>query len=192
MKALVILGSPRKNMNTDTLLNKAIEGMKENDIEVEKVALVDLQIHPCTACGACEKTGFCIIKDDMSKLYKKFDEADIVIIASPIYFNSISSLTKIMVDRCQMFWSSKYVLNQPSINQNKKRRGVFIATCGSIQKGQEFLGATLVMDLFFKAINTKYMYNLLAQDTDQVFTGDRPKLLQEAFEIGKKLAEISK
>ncbi len=179
-------------MNTDTLLNKVIEGMKEQDIEVEKIELANMHIHSCTACGACEKTGFCIIKDDMNNLYKKFDQSDVVIVASPIYFNSISSITKIMVDRCQMFWSSKYILNEPSINRNKKRRGLFIATGGSVQKEHQFLGATLVMDLFFKAINTEYTYNLFAQDTDRLLTKDRPKLLQEAFELGKKLAEISK
>ncbi|QEK11936.1 flavodoxin family protein [Crassaminicella thermophila] len=190
MKALVILGSPRNKMNTDIILNKVIEGLEHKKVFVEKIELKKLNIKPCISCYACAKTGICYIKDDMQKIYDKFDKADIVVVASPLYFNSVTSITKTMIDRCQVFWSSKYVLNNPSIDRYKKRMGMFICTAGGVQKENGYLGATLVMDLFFKAINTEYKYNFLIDHTDDVFVKDRPDVLKKAFEMGKKLAEI--
>jgi multimeric flavodoxin WrbA len=191
LKALAILGSPRIKMNTDILLDKVIDGLEDRDVFVEKIELRKLNIHPCIACGACEKTGNCFMKDDMNLLYNKFDEADIVVFASPLYFNSVTSMSKIMIDRCQMFWSSKYVLNKSSINRAKKRNGLFICTGGSVQKENIFLGATLVMDLFFKAINTKYQYNLFADRTDKILVKERIELLDKAYEMGQKLVDFN-
>ncbi|QXM05792.1 flavodoxin family protein [Crassaminicella indica] len=187
MKALAILGSPRVKMNTDLLLNSVIQGLEEQHVVVEKIELKKFNIHPCIACGACEKTGVCFINDDMHKLYQKFDAADIVVFASPLYFNSVTSIAKTMIDRCQMFWSSKYVYNKPAIDRTKKRNGMFIATAGSLQKENGFMGATLVVDLFFRAINTKYHYNLLVDNTDKLFVKERLGLLEKAYEMGKKL-----
>ncbi|QZY57211.1 flavodoxin family protein [Crassaminicella profunda] len=191
MRALAILGSPRIKMNTDILLNKVIEGLEKKDVLVEKIQLGKLNIYPCIACGACAKTGSCFIKDDMYKMYDKFDQADIVVFASPLYFNSVTSIAKTMIDRCQMFWSSKYVLNKPSIDRSKKRNGLFICTAGGVQEENGFIGATLVMDLFFKAINTKYKYDLLIDNTDKVFVGERVDLLEKAHEMAEKLIEFN-
>lgn len=190
MKALAILGSPRIKMNTDVLLNKVIEGLEDRDVLVEKIELRKLNIHPCISCGACEKKGECFMKDDMVSLYNKFDEADIIVFASPLYFNSVTSIAKTMIDRCQMFWSSKYVLNKPSIDRTKKRKGLFICTAGSVQKENAFLGATLVMDLFFKAVNTKYQHNLFADHTDEILVKDRIDLLHKAYKMGQKLVDF--
>ena len=189
LKALAILGSPRKNKNTDVLLNKVIEGLMEKEVQVEKIELKNEKIAHCTGCYACAKTGICFIKDDMSKMYSKFDEADIIIIATPLYFNSVSSITKAMIDRCQAFWASKYVLNKPSIDRNKKRRGLFICTAGSELKREGFIGAEVVIDLFFKAVNTQNSESMLVDQTDKIMVKDREDILREGYEIGKKLSD---
>ncbi|WZL74700.1 flavodoxin family protein [Clostridiaceae bacterium 35-E11] len=188
MKALVILGSPRVKMNTDTLLDEVIRGMEQNKVSVEKIELGKRNIHPCIACGACEKTGTCFIKDDMKEMYQKFNEADIIIIGSPLYFNSVSAITKTMIDRCQAFWSSKYVLNKSSIDKTKKRRGLFVCVAGAKQSENGFIGATIVMELFFKAINAKYEENILIDNTDKTFVKNRREILAKAFEAGKKIS----
>jgi len=125
-KILAVMGSPRKNKNTDRLLESLLEGVRSTGAEVKKVYLKDLKFSPCIACDSCGKTGQCFMKDDMEKLYEEFNDSDGIIIASPLYFNTVSSLTKMMIDRCQVYWSSKYVLKNPSIDRNKKRIGVFI------------------------------------------------------------------
>ena len=104
-KVISIMGSPRKNKNTDMLLDTFTNGVLENEYSVKKVYLREKKISPCVACGYCEKTGECIIKDDMNEIYTLFDEGDIFVIASPLYFNTVSSLTKIMIDRCQKYFS---------------------------------------------------------------------------------------
>ncbi|AOT68480.1 flavodoxin family protein [Geosporobacter ferrireducens] len=187
MKALAIMGSPRSKKNTDLLLDAVIEGLTSQKVEVEKIELRKLSMQPCNACDYCGKSGICAIKDDLSTLYGKFNQADIVVIGSPIYFNSVSSITKIMIDRCQAFWSSKYVLQKSAIDRNKKRNGLFLCTAGSTMSENGFIGATIVMELFFRAINTNYKYNLLVDRTDNEFVGDRKQLLDDAFELGQKL-----
>ncbi|MFW5649545.1 MAG: flavodoxin family protein [Candidatus Alkaliphilus sp. MAG34] len=191
MKALVILGSPRINMNTDTLLNEVIKGLQSQNVEVEKIILSRLKFEPCIACDVCAETGHCYKQDDLTSIYDKFNNSDIIIVGSPMYFNSVTAITKAMIDRCQSFWSSKYKLNRSSIDRNRKRRGMFVGVGGAkyteLEKG--FIGATVVMELFFRATNTEYMYNMLVDNTDEVFVGDREELLKEAYEMGIKLTK---
>ncbi|MBB6217029.1 multimeric flavodoxin WrbA [Anaerosolibacter carboniphilus] len=190
MKALVVLGSPRSKMNTDILLEQIIRGLSTEVIEIEKIQLGKLTISPCISCNACGKTGLCFIKDDMTEIYEKFNQSDIIVIGSPLYFNSVTGITKMMIDRCQAFWSSKYVFNQPSIDKNRARKGVFVCTGGAKQSEDGFIGATVVMDLFFKAINTEYTHNLLVDNTDEFFTGERKDILDRAYDIGKELVKL--
>lgn len=186
-KVLAIMGSPRKNKNTDKLLDAVIEGIKTNEVELKKVYLRDMKISTCIACGQCEKTGDCFINDDMKNIYDDFNNSDIIIIASPLYFNTVSSLTKIMIDRCQVYWSSKYILKNSSIEVNKKRVGMFIGVGGAPKKEDHFDACIPVMDLFFKAISTEYRENFFASHTDEIPVWERKELLEMAFEKGKSL-----
>ncbi len=191
MKALVILGSPRINMNTDILLNEVIKGLQSQDVEVEKIALGQLKFDSCVACDVCAETGYCYKQDDLTDIYNKFNSSDIIVIGSPMYFNSVTAITKAMIDRCQSFWSSKYRLNQPSIDKTKKRKGMFVGVGGAKHENMEkgFIGATVVIELFFKAINAEYMYNILVDNTDEIFVGDRKELLKKAYKMGTELAK---
>ncbi|WIV11266.1 flavodoxin family protein [Proteiniborus sp. MB09-C3] len=190
-KVLAVMGSPRKNKNTDKLLDKVIEGLKTNEVEVKKAYLKDLKFSPCISCGNCERTGDCFMDDDMKSMYEDFNSSDIIIIASPLYFNTVSSLTKMMIDRCQVYWSSKYVLKNPSIDVNKKRIGMFICVGGAPKREGHFDACIPVMDLFFKAINTEYRENIFASHTDEIPVWERKEILDLAFEKGKELSKHS-
>lgn len=179
------MGSPRKGSNTDILLDKVIEGLNKENIEAKKIILREKKIFPCTSCYYCGQKGKCCIKDDMNELYYGFDNSDGIIIASPIYFNTVSSLTKIMIDRCQMFWSSKYLLKNSSIDREKNRIGMFISVGGAPFRTDQFSASTPVVELFFKAINTKYKHNILISGTDENPVWERPDILEKAFEMGK-------
>lgn len=187
-KILAVMASPRKNKNTDKLLDKVLEGILDNydTIIIKKVYLKDKVISSCIACDLCGKTGRCCMDDDMNYIYKDFNESDGIIIASPLYFNTVSSLAKIMIDRCQVFWSSKYVLKNPSIDVHKNRKGLFICVGGSPVREKQFDGAITVMDLFFKAINTKYEKNILVANTDIVPVWDRENIMHSAYNTGKE------
>ncbi|KNF09953.1 NADPH-dependent FMN reductase [Gottschalkia purinilytica] len=190
-KLLAIMGSPRKKMNTDKLLDVVLDGIRnsEEDVDIKKVYLKDLSIYHCIGCGACEKTGKCFRKDDMDELYENFNDSDGIILASPVYFNTVASLTKAMIDRCQVYWSSKYVLKNPSIDRNKKRFGLFICVGGAPYKEDQFDACTPVIDLFFRAVNTNYKGNILVSNTDVTPTWQREDITKNAYERGIRFFE---
>lgn len=188
MKLTAVLGSPRQGGNTDILLTRALGGAKAKGIVFEKIILNDLNIRPCQECASCLKTGICRIQDDMAVLYKKFDESDIIIVASPIFFGSVSSQTKIMVDRMQCYWARKFVLKK---NPDKKnRKGAFVS-CGGLETEGYFKCARKVVNIFFKVQDIEYAEELFASGVDK--KGDILKhedILLEAYELGKRLISM--
>jgi multimeric flavodoxin WrbA len=100
-KILVVIGSPRRKGNSAALAKQVAAGAKETGAKVETVFLQGMNIQPCTACDACRKKlkKDCIIKDDMKALYPKIKAADGIVIASPIYWFTVSAQTKLFMDR---------------------------------------------------------------------------------------------
>ena len=99
MNILILSGSPRKGGNTDLLAEAFAKGAIERH-HVEIIYVRDYKVNPCMGCNACFKTnGICAQKDDMSILYEKMGEADMLVIASPVYFYSISAQLKAVIDR---------------------------------------------------------------------------------------------
>ena len=101
-QVLVILGSPRKKGNSSTLAARISRGAKSAGAEVETLFLQDLKISPCRGCDTCQKhdSKGCTIKDDMQEIYRKLIKADAWVIASPVYWFTMSAQTKIFMDRC--------------------------------------------------------------------------------------------
>lgn len=104
-KILVLLGSPRRKGNSALLAAKIAEGAKSKGAIVNTVFLHGLSIAPCTACYACQKPGSrgCSIDDDMQPLYREMLEADAWVIASPVYWFTLSAQMKLWMDRCLAF-----------------------------------------------------------------------------------------
>ena len=186
MKVLGIMGSPRRQSNTEILLDEALEGAREAGAEVEKVLASKLKISPCLEIYACLKDGNCAIKDDMQLLYKKLLEADHIIFASPIFFYSITSQAKAIVDRCQALWVRRHVLGMGK-EDKRVRRGVFISV-GATQGKKLFDGAVLTVKYFFDAIGVKYYSDLLVKGVDKEGQIEEyPLALQDAFRLGQEL-----
>ena len=98
-KVLIISSTPRKGGNSDKLCDAFAEGAKEAGNEVAKVRIADLKIGYCTGCYACQKTGNCVIKDDARSVIDKMMAADVIVLASPVYFYSICAQLKALIDR---------------------------------------------------------------------------------------------
>lgn len=100
-KILVFMGSPRKNGNSAILAREAIDGAKTAGAQIENFYLHGMKIRPCTACDACrrKKQKDCILKDDMKPLYSKLRQADAILIATPVYWFTVSAQTKLFMDR---------------------------------------------------------------------------------------------
>lgn len=186
MKVLGIMGSPRRQSNTETLLDKALEGATEVGAEVEKVAVSELKISPCREIYACLKDGHCAIKDDMQRLYEKLLEADHIVFASPIFFYGITSQAKAVVDRCQALWVRRHVLGIGK-EDSRIRRGVFISV-GATRGEKLFDGAVLTVKYFFDAIGVKYAGDLLIKGIDgKAQIKEHPTALQDAFHLGQQV-----
>ena len=104
-KVLVLSGSPRKGANSDTLCDQFINGAKEAGHDVEKILVADKKIEYCNACYYCQRSGgFCAKKDDMPIILDKITSADVIVMASPVYFYSINAQMKALIDRCVAKW----------------------------------------------------------------------------------------
>ncbi len=100
MKAIGIVGSPRKNGNTEILTGHTLKAIAEEGLDTELIRLAGLDIRPCDACMACRKgKEQCPIDDDLLPIYAKMKQADAVILASPVYFGSATALLKALMDR---------------------------------------------------------------------------------------------
>lgn len=188
-RILAISGSPRRKGNTALLLDRAVQGAREAGAKVEEVVLRDLKMSPCLEIYGCLKTGRCVIQDDFQELYDQILECNGIILASPIFFYTVSAHTKILMDRCQSLWVKRYWLEKTPFNKKgSTRKGLFISV-GATKGKRLFEGALLTVRYFFDAIDTELWRSLLYRGLD--FEGDakkHPEYLEEAFQTGKGLA----
>lgn len=186
MKILGIGGSPRKGGNSDILLGRALEGARSEGASVEKIILNDLDIKPCQECRGCDETGICVLEDDMKSVYEKMDEADGVIIASPIFFGSLSAQTKMMIDRFQCAWVRKYILKKKA-PLAKKRKGLFL--CVSAWNKKEFFeNAKAIIKTFFITMDIDCFGEQYCPRVDAKASIVKNKeALDKAFDLGASL-----
>ncbi|NHJ49612.1 MAG: flavodoxin family protein [Asgard group archaeon] len=96
---LGIIGSPRKNGNTEIMIDEVLAGAKDAGAVIDKISLYDLDISPCIGCNSCKDNGTCSIKDDMSIVYDKMRESDVFIMGTPIYYWGPTGQFKSFFDR---------------------------------------------------------------------------------------------
>lgn len=190
MKILAIWGSPRLGGNSEILVDTFISWAREAGAEVEKVALRELKISPCLEIYHCFKDGTCPIKDDMRPLYDKLLEAEVVALATPIFFYSVSAQAKAMIDRTQALWARRYHLGQTF--PGPERQGVLMCT-GATKGKLLFVGARLVAKYFFDAINVSYAAEILVRGVDEKGAIlNHPEVLSQARDLGRRLAQGEK
>lgn len=98
-QVLIISSSPRKGGNSDTLCDQFMKGAEEAGHPVNKIRLAELKIDYCSACYACKTKGHCVKKDDMEQVVEKMREADVIVLATPVYFYTMCAQMKTMIDR---------------------------------------------------------------------------------------------
>ena len=96
---LILSSSPRRSGNSDTLCDSFLQGALDAGHQAEKIFLRDQKIGYCTGCYACEKTGHCAQKDDMADILPKMLAADVIVMATPVYFYTMSAQMKTLIDR---------------------------------------------------------------------------------------------
>ncbi|MPM43844.1 hypothetical protein SDC9_90521 [bioreactor metagenome] len=98
-KVFIISASPRKGGNSDTLCDEFIRGAQKTGNEAEKVFLRDKKIGYCTGCGVCNGTHKCVQQDDMAEILDRMVRADVIVLATPVYFYTMNAQMKTLIDR---------------------------------------------------------------------------------------------
>ena len=186
---VAIYGSPRRRGNTATLLKHAVQGAVDAGAQVNEIVLRDLKMSPCLEIYACKKNGRCAIKDDFHQVVDQILSAKALMLASPIFFYTVSAHTKILMDRCQSLWVKKYWIDKVPFGQwEPKRKGLFISV-GATKGKKLFNGVLLTVKYFFDVLDMELFRSLLYRGLE--FEGDilkYPEYLEDAYEAGKALA----
>jgi len=186
MKVLGIYGSPRKGGNTDQLLDRALEGSQSAGAEIKKVYARKLKMSGCIECGGCDDTGKCVVDDDMQSVYPLFEEADVIFLASPIFFYGLTSQVKAVVDRSQACWCKK-MLEKTSDDRDSYADGQgYLIAVGATRGKNLFEGVQLVAKYFYDALDMNYKGGIFFRRLEKKSAvQENPESLQEAFNLGR-------
>ena len=182
-KILVLLGSPRKKGNTAVLANQIIAGAESAGATTQKIFLHGLDISPCQACYACQRPDSkgCAIDDEMQPIFNKLIEADGWVIASPVYWFSMSAQTKLFLDRCfalPAYKKDAFTGKRIAVAMSFGDEDAFISGCvnalRTFQDSVRYVGANLVGMVYGSADKPGEIKSNLS-------------LMQQAEVLGKKL-----
>jgi multimeric flavodoxin WrbA len=190
MKVVAFHGSPRVEGNTEMLLEETLRAIGESLHEIRVFKLNLMNIKPCQDCGGCEKTGACVIDDDMNDISLAIREADRVVLASPVFFFGMSAQAKAMIDRCQAFWCEKYLLKRPVPAGPHGRKGLLLLV-GGMKKEIGIQCAEATATAFFRTISVPEHRTLgfLGVDAKGAIL-ERPEALRDAYQAGKGLVKV--
>jgi multimeric flavodoxin WrbA len=175
-------------MNTDTIVQRILDGCQESGAEVAKIYLNDIEIEPCQACRIQDGSG-CVYQDGMEQIYEILEKVDGLILGTPVYYNTVSSQMKLMIDRC-------YCLARPVIlpsgeriyesTVRKRKKGIVVSVGGSGSNPDCVLP---VFHLWSHEVNLLIVDSVLVTHAQ---LGKAPmesaEVLKEAFSKGEKFA----
>jgi len=182
MKTVVFFGSARKKGHTKAILDHLIERLDGEVVLID--AYREKNIRSCVDCRYCWKVKGCTIKDDMQEVYTHIDEADNLVIASPVYFHSITGELKAIIDRLQVYWAGHFRKDRPA---SDIRKGAYILVGGAPLFEGQFEGSEIVCRNVLKDMSTTRVGKILFDDSDHVNAKDHPEIIKAVEEIAAKL-----
>jgi multimeric flavodoxin WrbA len=182
MKIIALAGSPRKNGNSDTLLNESIKALEAKNSVVEKFYLDDLEVKPCIACDSCKNhpENKCIHDDDMQLLGQKLAQADLWLIATPIYWWGPTAQLKLVIDR----WYSLY----REYNLAGKKAAIII-TMGDTEY-QTAIPTILMFEMAFSYLKMDSNQPLVVTAHDKNDVANDKVLLEKAYNYGVEISKL--
>ena len=187
MKVLGIYGSPRKGGNSDLLLDKALEGATSAGATVSRVYARDLKMSGCIECGGCDRTGKCVVQDDMQTVYPLLDEAQVIFVSSPIFFYGVTAQVKALIDRGQAIWARKMLARSSEVVRNSGDRKGYLIAVGATRGQNLFEGSQLTARYFFDALDVTFHGGIFFRRLEKKTAAlENPDALQEAFNLGRK------
>jgi multimeric flavodoxin WrbA len=187
MNIVGIIASPRKQMNTDTVVQRILDGCQTSGARVTKIYLNDMKIQPCQSCKVQDGSG-CIYQDDMIQICEIFENADGLVLGTPVYYNTVSSQMKLMIDRSYCLAKAVILPSGKRIYESsikKKKNGIIVSVGGSGTNPECVLP---VFNIWSPEINLVIVDSVLASRSH---LGKQPmesvELLEEAFSKGENL-----
>ncbi|WBW99167.1 flavodoxin family protein [Oceanirhabdus sp. W0125-5] len=184
MNVCILMGSMKKNGNTEMLSRPFVEQLKSQGINVEYIWLSDKNLQPCKSCFVCQSTENipgCSIKDDMENVYKAILNSDCIVFATPIYSWFCTTPMKIVMDR--LFCMNKFYGNTKThygLLENKKC--AIIATCGyEIEQGADLFEESLKR--FSNHSHLDYLGMLAVRDINGICDFETEEVIQQAKEF---------
>ena len=191
MEVCAFVGSPKKNGSVDLLVSEVLSGARSRGAETRKIYLNGLHIKPCQSCGVDPAPKHCLFNDDMEEIYAMLESCDGIVLGSPVYFDTVTAQTKIMIDRCNCLMP--YVERADGTlgferRIKKRKRGVFVAVVGIDQELDTIL--TTVKGVFNWA-NIELNKTVFCRHDDNELGSvkDDKKTMNQAFEAGVQIAE---
>jgi multimeric flavodoxin WrbA len=165
-----------------------LAGAGDVGAHVPEIVLRDLKMSPFLEIYGCKKDGACVIKDDFESVESLFQRIDGLILASPIFFYSVSAHTKILMDRCNSLWVKKYwVEKKPFGQKSYPHKGLFLSV-GSTRGKRLFDGAVLSVKYFMDALDMQLWKTLLYRGIEtEGQIREHSSALQEAYDAGRDL-----
>lgn len=188
MNVVGIYGSPRKGGNTDILLDEVLAGARSTGANnISSIYVRDLDIEGCRECGGCDKTGKCVIRDEMDTIYPLLQAADVIFLASPIFFYDMSSQIKQLIDRCQAMWAKRMLEKTREERKYYESGKGYLIAVGATRGSNLFDGVKLTAKYFLDALDMSYEGEILVRKVDaKAAIKEHPAILKEAFNLGVK------
>ena len=188
MFILELQGSPRKEGNTATLLEWFLDEARQAGAQTLNLEVASKKIAPCLECGVCEETGFCSINDEMQDVYPLLRRADVVVMATPIYFYGATAQIKALIDRSQALWARRYTHKLTDPGQ-KSRLGLLLAL-GATRGKNLFEGVSLTAKYFFDAVGAGFEGSLTYRQIEELKDIEKhPTALTDTKEKARTITE---
>lgn len=180
-KAVVVLGSPRKNGNSTLLAQKAMQGIEAAGGSCKTFYLNGMNIRPCQACDACKRypEKRCVQRDDMHAIYDALEESDILLMAAPIYMFTVSAQLKLFMDRCYAVFSAL----------KGKRVGVIFTYGGNDESDSGAINAINTMKDEFSYAEADIIGIVHGSADGPGEIAANARVMDEAFALGKALVQ---
>ena len=189
MNVIAVNGSPRKKWNTATLLGKALEGAASQGAETELIHLYDLNFKGCISCFACktkggESYGRCAVKDDLTPIFKRIEEADALFLGSPVYFGTVSGEMRSFMERLFFpFWT--YTDPPQSLFPKKIKTG-FIYTMNVTEDEMKKRSYERHLEIGERVMQTLFGFSESLYSFDTYQFDDYSKMVADRFNADKK------
>lgn len=188
MKTLVFFGSSRKKGHTKAMIDLFCEHLG-GEIDIVD-CYREKNISPCLDCRHCWESADCVIKDDMQKIYKKIDEANNIVLASPMYFHSVPGPMKSILDRLQVYWAGHIM--RKDAPPSDIRHGAILMVGGAPSFPNQFEGGGIVLRGILGDLSSDNLGMVCFPNSDKDSIETMVDLKEEIISLANKMKEANK